>query len=269
MTVTKFGDLYTSGKAGEETLSCYNLESLVLPGALCRVNKVSENGVSLTIGLRLTEDYESKVSKGAKEKGTNPVKTSKGEILIFQVNSSVKDDRKPEERNGRCQTLIDAFTGKMKKGDETITLHENPIQDGSIIWLTFDGEQIPMKGLINPKSLKAYLADEEDSILFFEAADPSEEGEMEDEEREIYEALKNAKVPTQSNYGPKKTYSDLIGERIAYLDSIMKDSKGEAVLKIAGYLNEPVEWIEIDGCDGHWTASGEGLKSVIASMLNV
>lgn len=269
MTILKFGDLYTSGKAGEETLSCYNLESLVLPGVLCRVNKVSENGVSLTIGVRLTEDYESKVSKGAKEKGTNPVKTSKGEILIFQVNSSVKDDRKPEERNGRCQTLIDAFTGKMKKGDEIITLHENPVQDGSIVWLTFDGEQIPMKGLINPKSLKAYLADEEDSILYIESSDPSEEGEMEDVDREIYEALKNAKVPTQSNYGPKKTYSDLMAERIAYLDSMMKDPKGEIVIKIAGYLNEPVEWIDVSSSDGYWAASGEGLKSLISSMLNV
>lgn len=269
MTITKFGDLYTSGKTGEETLSCYNLEALVLPGVLCRVNKVSENGVSLTIGLRLLEDYESKVSKGAKEKGTNPVKVSKGEILIFQVNSSVKDDRKPDEKNGRCQTLIDAFTGKMKKGDETITLHENPIQDGSIIWLTFDGEQIPMKGLINPKSLKAYLGDEEDSILFFESADPSPEGEMEDGEREIYEALKSAKVPTQSSYGPKKTYSDLIGERIAYLDLIMKDPKGETIIRIAGYLNEPVEWIEVKEGDGHWAAGGNGLQSVIASMLSV
>jgi hypothetical protein len=263
MAVAKFGDLYTSGKAGEEVLSCYNLESLVLSGVLCRVNKVSENGVSLTIAIRLTEDYESKVSKGAKEKGVNPVKTSSGEILVFQVNSSVKDDRKPEERNGRCQTLIDAFTGKMKKGDDTITLHENPVQDGSVIRLTLDGEQIPMKGLINPKSFKAYLGEKEDSIIFIE---PIEE-DLTEEDQEVLNLLKSSKAPTGGNYQNKKSFADNMSERLKYLETIMKDPKGDVILRVAAYLDSDIGWQEFENGDSHWVAQDENMHTFILNIL--
>jgi hypothetical protein len=269
MSKNKFGDLYTSGKQGEEVISLYNLEQLVLDSALVRVNKVSENGVSLTVGLRLDSDFESKVSKNAKEKGTQPIKLEKGEILVFQVNSSVKDDRKPDEVNGRCQTLINAFTGKAKKGDETITLHSEPIQDGDFIRLTFDGEQVPIKGLINLKSLKAYLDDSEDSIIFIDRNLTVDGYDFEESDQAVYDAIKDTKVPTQGNYAPKKSFKDMFDERLALVDSIMQDPKGDVILRIGKYMNESVSWNEDPNGTSYWYAEGETLARWISSILSV
>jgi hypothetical protein len=269
MSSNKFGDLYTSGKDGDVILSCYNLEALQLDKALCRINNFTENGVALTIGLKLTKPFKSTVSKSAKEKGTQEVEYDKGDVLIFQVNSSIKDDRKPDEVNGRCQTILNALTGKMKKGDETIQLHDHTYVAGDIIRFTFDGQQIPLKGLLNAKSLKNYLGDIEDSIIYLDPLSEAEINELNEDDSEVYEALKKAKVPQRGNYQQRKSVAEIFDERLKLVTEMMADPKGVKILQVASFFGEGLSWIQEEGCEDTWEANSDApmTAQVIANLL--
>lgn len=267
MFTVKVQDLYTSGKPGEEILSCYNLEGLLLDRALVKLNKVSDNGISLTVATRLTAPFKSAVSKSAKEKGVQPVELDKGDILVFQLNQSLKDDRKPDEVNGRAQTLMSAFTGKAKKSDEVVTLHDKTYKEGEIVLLTFDGSQIPLKGLLNMKSFKSYLEDYEDSIIHIEAIDVKITGELSEDELEVIETLKSSKAPVQGNYQQRKSFKDIFAERLTFVREIMNDPKGEVILEIASYFNETVDWTQEEDETEHWSAQGDTNTAMIISKI--
>ena len=243
MTTQVFGDLYTNGQGESAKAICYNLEQLDLRAALCRVNKVSDNGIALTFAVTLTADLETKVSKSAAEKGTTSIKKSKGDILVFDVNASVTDDRKPGEKNGRCETLINVLRGKMTKDGKEIDLDIPATPDGSIILLTWDGPSIPMKGIQKSTTLKQHLADEDESIVFIGEFDIDGD-EAQNEKLSELEALNGSKFVERAAYQKGKTFDQIFEERLIYWEKAMVDPQDGVVMRLAAIFGESPLWDE-------------------------
>lgn len=243
MSIQVFGDLYTNGQGEAAKAVCYNLEQLDLRGALCRVNKVSDNGVALTVAVTLSSDFESKVSKSAAEKGTVAIKKAKGDVLVFDANIQVTDDRKPGERNGRCETLINVFRGKMTKDGKDIDLGIPPTPDGSIILLTWDGPSIPMKGIQKVSTLKQNLSDDDESIVFIGEA-TWEDDESTDQQTAELEALNGSKFVERAAYQKGKTFDQIFEERLAYWEKAMLDPTDGAMVRLIILLGETAVWDE-------------------------
>ena len=261
-----FGDLYTNKKGDDLKAVCYNLENLDLRDCLARVNKVSPNGVALTIAVTLRSPFESKVSKGAAEKGTTAIKKDKGEVLIFDANISVKDDRKPGEVNGRCETLINAFAGKMTKDGKEIDLGIPATPDGSIILLTWDGPSIPMKGIQKVSSLKQNLGDKDESIVFIEQFDLNNESLSEAFAPEL-EALNASKFVEQQGYQKGKSYEQLFLERLDYAHKITASPDGAELGKIASIFGETLLWSD-EGLNRWEVSQCPNVQAVLVAMLS-
>ena len=243
MTIQAFGDLYTNGQGENAKAVCYNLEQLDLRAALCRVNKVSDNGVALTFALTLSGDLETKVSKSAAEKGTVTIKKSKGDVLVFDANISVTDDRKPGEKNGRCETLINVLRGKMAKDGKELDLGIPATPDGSIVLLTWDGPSIPMKGIQKSTTLRQNLAEEDESIVFVELFDPVE-GEYHEHYAAELEALNGSKFVERAAYQKGKTFDQIFEERLIYWEKAMMDPQDGVVMRLAAIFGESPLWDE-------------------------
>lgn len=243
MPIQVFGDLYTNGQGENAKAVCYNLEQLDLRACLCRVNKVSDNGVALTFAVTLSSDIETRVSKSAAEKGTIAIKKVKSEILIFDANISVTDDRKPGERNGRCETLINVLRGKMVKDGKEIDLGIPATPDGSVILLTWDGPSIPMKGIQKSTTLKQNLADEDESIVFVGEA-TWEEDESTDQQTAELDALNSSKYVERAAYQKGKTFDQIFEERLVYWEKAMVDPQDGIVMRLTAILGESPLWDE-------------------------
>ena len=243
MSVQVFGDLYTNGQGEAAKAVCYNLEQLDLRSALCRVNKVSDNGVALTVAVTLSSDFESKVSKNAAEKGTVSIKKTKGEVLVFDANIQVTDDRKPGERNGRCETLINALRGKMTKDGKDVDLGILATPDGSIILLTWDGPSIPMKGIQKASTLKQNLSDDDESIVFIAEFGDPEGPEVEGYSEELA-ALNGSKFVERAAYQKGKTFDQIFEERLVYWEKAMLDPADGAMVRLIVLLGETTVWDE-------------------------
>ena len=243
MPVQVFGDLYTNGQGEAAKAVCYNLEQLDLRAALCRVNKVSDNGVALTFVVTLNSDIETKVSKNAAEKGTVAIKKSKGEVLVFDANISVTDDRKPGEKNGRCETLISVFRGRMTKDGKDVDLGIPATADGSIVLLTWDGPSIPMKGIQKLTTLKQHLADDDESIVFVELFDPVE-GQYHEHYAIELEALQGSKYVERAAYQKGKTFDQTFEERLVYWEKAMEDPADGIIVRLVAVLGEVILWDE-------------------------
>lgn len=243
MTVQVFGDLYTNGQGGAAKAVCYNLEQLDLRSCLCRVNKVSDNGIALTFAVTVNSDIETKVSKNAAEKGTVSIKKSKGDVLVFDANISVTDDRKPGEKNGRCETLISVLRGKMVKDGKDIDLGIPATADGSIILLTWEGPSIPMKGIQKSTTLKQHLADADESIVFVELFDPVE-GQYHEHYAIELEALQGSTYVERATYQKGKSFDQVFDERLVYWEKAMKDPSDGVVVRLISVLGEVILWDE-------------------------
>ena len=243
MSIQVFGDLYTNGQGETAKAVCYNLEQLDLRACLCRINKVSDNGVALTFAVTLPGDLETKVSKSAAEKGTVAIKKLKGDVLVFDANISVADDRKPGEKNGRCETLINVLRGKMTKDGKDIDLGIPATPDGSIILLTWDGPSIPMKGIQKSTTLKQNLADEDESIVFIGEFDVTGD-EISDEAARELEALNGSKFVERAAYQKGKSFDQIFEERLIYWEKAMIDSQDGVVMRLAAIFGESPLWDE-------------------------
>ena len=243
MAVQVFGDLYTSGQGESAKAVCYNLEQLDLRACLCRVNKTSDNGVALTFAVTLSGDLETKVSKNAAEKGTVAIKKSKGDVLVFDANISVTDDRKPGEKNGRCETLINVLRGKMTKDGKDIDLGIPATPDGSIVLLTWDGPSIPMKGIQKSTTLKQNLADEDESVVFVHEFDPIGDEATEEKLYEL-DALNGSKFVERAAYQKGKTFDQIFEERLVYWEKAMVDPQDGVVMRLAAIFGESPLWDE-------------------------
>ena len=269
MTVQIFGDLYTSGTGDNAKLVCYNLENLDLKRCLVRVNKVSENGIALTLAVTLSSDFESKVSKAASEKGVTAIKKSKGDIILIEVNSSIKDDRKPGEVNGRCSALANAFKGSMTKDGTIVSLGNEPTPDGSIILLTFDGGAIPSKGILKLNSFKSYLEDEDESILFITPFDEliPESGDQVINE---FEALKGSKFVEKQAFQKGKTFDQVFEERLTYIEGVLKDPNAVILGRIVKIFGETMVTEENeDGTEVIDLAAMPSSRELVMSILSV
>lgn len=266
MTVQQFGDLYTSGNGEQAKAVCYNLENLNLMDCLVRVNKVSDNGVALSVAVTLTADFESKVSKAGVEKGQSPIKLGKGEVLVFECNVSVKDDRKPDEVNGRCQTLINGLRGSMLKDGKTVALSDTSVIDGSIINLTWDGQSVPLKGIQKVNSFKEYLSDKDESIIYIELLDLGE-GEMSEMRAAELEALQGSKYVERAAYQKGKTYEQLFLERLDYAYSTITNPDSKVMEQITALTGEFPVWSDETTL---WEYPvGGAIEGVILGMLKV
>lgn len=261
-----FGNLYTSGVAPNQKLASYNLEDLDLKGCVARVNKVSLNGVALTLAVTLSTPYESKVSKAASEKGVLPVKKEPGDVILIEVNVAVVDDRKPGEKNGRCQTLINALTGTMTREGKVLSLDIPPTNDGRIVYLTFDGGAIPQKGIIKLATFKSYLEDPEESIIFIKNLDESEVEEDSQVAKEL-EALKGSAFVEKASYQKGKTFEQLFLERLDLVEGMIMDPDGKLILRLANICSESVDWDE-ESAKGGWSYTLQGrVETIILTML--
>lgn len=213
--------LYTSGKAPDQKLALYQLPELDLTDAIVRVNKVSPNGIALTVALILDKDFESTVSKSGAEKGVTSMTVKAGEVLIFDVNQSAIDD-KSKEVNKHCECLINGLT-------------EAACMPESIIRLTFDGPGIPSKG-ISKKQITMNLADREDSVFFIE-----KDFEPTEDDSKCITALSGNKYVERQGY-QKKAADESLKERLDILEKGLSDTSDSALIpRIATLLDCKVE----------------------------
>lgn len=214
--------LYTSGKAPDQKLALYQLPELDLTDAIVRVNKVSANGIALTVAVILDKDFESTVSKNAVEKGVTSMTVKAGDVLVFDVNSSAIDDR-TKEPNKHCEALIQGLT-------------EAGCMPESIIQLTFDGPGIPSKG-ISKKQITMNLSDREDSVFFIaKDFEPNEDNEK------CIAALAGNKFVERQGY-QKKSPDESVKERLEILEKGMIDTSDTALIpRIAALLDCKIEF---------------------------
>lgn len=240
MTVSQnfLSGIYT-GK--DEQLSAYQIGKLeITKPCLVRYNKFSENGISLTVCDIVSTQFTSKVSKGAEAKGTKPVIREMGDVLLFSINAQMKKDGAPSEEAGAISTIA----GLLKAKD---------IKEGQIFFLACDFGMIPPKGF-DSETLE-FMGKKKDSTLFkVYPFDGSEEFTTVVEElgfnlekwSQALETLMGAEFREMTGGYQKKSFKDVLEERIVYLETIVPNDR-DRIIKACGYTLQGMSASDLEG----------------------
>lgn len=233
--------IYTGKDA---TLTAYQVSKLEInKPCLARYNKFSDNGISFTVCDIASTLFTSKVSKAGAEKGISPVVVEAGEVLLFSINAQMKRDSQPAEDAGAIQSIAELLKGKN-------------IKEGQIFFLSCDFGMIPPKGF--DSETLAFLAQKKDSTLLqahlFNGVDEFVfQATALGLNPEIWitalNALSGNEFKEMSGGYAKKVFSDLLEERIKYLEGCTL-SEQNRILAAIGYPsltpeNQGLAWIDI------------------------
>jgi hypothetical protein len=230
---TKLTDrLYTS-KEGK--LSNYgDIDQLDTLGKfdLFRLDKISENGIAITLATCTSTKFASVVSKAASEKGTKPVEIEIGKPLVFGLNCSAKDR---EGKDNPDYALTKQFL---------LILEECKVETGKIYFAKLD------MGSVAPKtSLKMIKAMAGDCFEFVPVADFNyeENGQSEELWLPVVEAISGEKFVEGKTYQARKTKDVIFKENVTALGLI-----GPEELKSAYEAVYPQLEASLDGADTHF-----------------
>lgn len=246
MTVSQnFLDRIYTGKEGK--LTAYSLKGLEVPKAcLARLNKISENGISITIVDAVSTKYTSKVSKAGAEKGIKPVEIEVGDTILFNIDSQAQKDGKPSEDAAIISTI-----GALLKAAGVV--------EKEVFFMVCDLDSIPAKGF--DEKYLAYLKAQGEKvsaleITRFEGEDSfiaacEEMGFNSEAWLERLAKMNGEVYVERQGYAAKKSYGDLLKERVEFFKAIDPALK-EAILALTvSHFTEEVT--EADGSDGFET----------------
>lgn len=217
---TKLTDnLYTS-KDGK--LSSYgNVDQLDTLGKydLFRLDKVSDNGLAITLCMVCTTKHTSKVSKASSEKGVQPVITEVGEPLVFGLNVNAKEkDGKENPDYALAKQLL-------------IILDENKVEVGKVYFAKMD------MGSVAPKSsekMVRMIALDAFSFIPAEDVNFSKAGQDEALWAPAIEKISGEKFIEQKSYGPRATKDQVFIQNIEAVEKISPEELRRAYLSSRG-----------------------------------
>lgn len=222
MTIAQaFLDTLYSNKDGK--ITGYSIKGLdILKPCLVRYNKGSKNGIALTICDAVSTKYESKVSKKNTESGVKPVSIEAGGTLTFDINAQSMKDGKVAEGAGQIEAVIKLIEGA-------------GIKEGEIFLLSCDIGAVPDKGI--DEKYHAYLKATGDDAPFFKPARFTSDEELTAlcethgldpvAWLERFTALSGLEYKEQQGYAPRKTYGELLMERVLFFKSTTQEQKDQ------------------------------------------
>jgi hypothetical protein len=172
---------------------------------LFRLDKVSDNGLAITLATCTSTKFKSVVSKSAQEKGTQAVEIEIGKPLVFGLNCNAKDR---EGKDNPDYALVKQFL---------LILEECKIKEGEIYFARMD------MGSVAPKtSAKMIKAIASDAFEFVPVADFNYESAGQSEELwlPVVEAISGEKFVEGKTYQAKKTKDVLFKENVTALGLI-------------------------------------------------
>jgi hypothetical protein len=184
---------------------------------LFRLDKVSENGIAITLATCTSTKFTSVVSKAASEKGTRAVEIGIGKPLVFGLNCSAKD------RDGKDNP--DYILAKQF----LLILEECKVKEGEIYFARLD------MGSVAPKtSLKMIKAMAGDCFEFVSVEDFNYESAGQSEELwlPVVEAISGEKFVEGKTYQARKTKDVLFKENIVALGLISEEDLVAAYLAV-------------------------------------
>jgi hypothetical protein len=190
---------------------------------LFRLDKVSENGLAITLATCTSTKFKSVVSKSAQEKGVQPVEISIGKPLVFGLNCNAKDR---DGKDNPDYVLVKQFL---------LILEEAQVKEGQIYFAKLD------MGSVAPKtSLKMIKAMVGECFEFIPVAEFNHESSGQSEELwgPVVEAISGEKFVEGKTYQAKKTKDVIFKENVIALGLISDEELKAAYTAVYPQLQE-------------------------------
>ena len=234
LPLTLLESVYTS-KDGK--LTAYQLGKLSTSGKHClvRLNKSSENGISLTVCDLVSTLYTSKVSKAGAEKGIQPVVIEPGFPLLFDINAQTSKDGKDSDEKKLIETVAAILDGK-------------GVKPGEIRFMSLDLLCIPPAGF-KAKAIKVAIEDNDDEENYFyvgpvlSTVDDIQEivekwGYSPQGWSEAYALIAGNTFVEGKAYAPKKSFKELLMERVTDIEALTPEEKIRICACVKGYHDD-------------------------------
>ena len=228
--------IYTS-KDGN--LTAYQVGKLNTSGKHCliRLNKASENGLSLTVVDIASNQFTSKVSKSGAEKGVKPIVFEVDTPILADINAAIQKDGKDSDEKKQIESIIAILNGKK-------------IIPGKIYFANLDFLAIPASGL-RAKAVKAVCEDDEDEPEnYFYVSPPLEtvddiqaivekHGYSANNWSAAYALLSGSSYQEPKAYQQRKTFRELLNERCDAINSLTQEDISKLSSITAIYSEDP------------------------------
>lgn len=203
---TKLTDnLYTSKEGKLNSYSGIDQLDTLGKYDLFRLDKVSDNGIALTLCTITTTQHTSKVSKAALEKGTSAVVTEQGLPLVFGLNINSKD------RDGKDNP--DYLLAKQL----LIVLDYHKVKTGEVYFAKLDMSSIAPK---STEKLVKMIAEDEFKFISVNEVDFSDMGQSEELWAAAIEKITGEKFVEGKTYAPKATKDEIFKANIKAVQAI-------------------------------------------------